>query len=166
MHTSTDPCTHKQPHKHIQMQIQIHIPMHTTLQVGLHQYKLRLIFEIVDMPLSWPADVNAHEAIAYCNWRTRLEKVSIHVEYIQVYTHVCIHSHTFQTNILLCICMYAHIYTYIYTHIYILQTHAAGAPLPPDLRGRAPSDPRRDDLWPVSRQPARLLAQVLGQGHG
>lgn len=46
-----------------------------TRQVGLHQYKLRLIFEIVDLPMSWPADVNAHEAIAYCNWRTRVEKV-------------------------------------------------------------------------------------------
>eukprot|EP00283_Hemiselmis_rufescens_P006335 CAMPEP_0173421868 /NCGR_PEP_ID=MMETSP1357-20121228/2804_1 /TAXON_ID=77926 /ORGANISM="Hemiselmis rufescens, Strain PCC563" /LENGTH=756 /DNA_ID=CAMNT_0014384829 /DNA_START=6 /DNA_END=2272 /DNA_ORIENTATION=+ len=38
--------------------------------VGLHQYKLRLVFEIVSLPMSWPVDCNAHEATAYCNWRS------------------------------------------------------------------------------------------------
>ena len=37
---------------------------------GLQQYKLRTIFDVIDMPWSWPADVNMHEAEAYCNWRT------------------------------------------------------------------------------------------------
>lgn len=37
---------------------------------GLQQYKLRTIFDIIDMPWSWPADVNQHEARAYCAWRT------------------------------------------------------------------------------------------------
>jgi 5-histidylcysteine sulfoxide synthase len=37
---------------------------------GLHNYKLRTIFEIIDMPLNWPVAVNYHEALAYCNWRT------------------------------------------------------------------------------------------------
>lgn len=37
---------------------------------GLQQYKLRACFEIIDMPWSWPADVNYHEAKAYCAWYT------------------------------------------------------------------------------------------------
>ncbi|MDG0815992.1 5-histidylcysteine sulfoxide synthase [Bdellovibrio svalbardensis] len=36
---------------------------------GLHDYKLRTIFEIVDMPWSWPAEVNYHEAQAYIHWK-------------------------------------------------------------------------------------------------
>eukprot|EP00960_Hanusia_phi_P069604 767132-Hanusia_phi.AAC.4 len=43
--------------------------------VGLHQYKLRVIFDIIDLPLSWPVDVNAHEARAYCAWKTAQDKV-------------------------------------------------------------------------------------------
>jgi 5-histidylcysteine sulfoxide synthase len=41
--------------------------------VGLHRYKLRLIFEVVDLPASWPVNVNAHEARAYCAWRTAVD---------------------------------------------------------------------------------------------
>lgn len=41
--------------------------------VGLNQYKLRCIFDIVNLPLSWPVDVNAHEATAYCKWRATLD---------------------------------------------------------------------------------------------
>lgn len=36
---------------------------------GLHQYKLRAIFDVIDMPWSWPVDVTYHEAKAYCAWR-------------------------------------------------------------------------------------------------
>lgn len=36
---------------------------------GLHDYKLRTIFEIIDMPWSWPAEVNFHEAQAYIHWK-------------------------------------------------------------------------------------------------
>lgn len=35
---------------------------------GLHRYRLRTMFEVVDMPWSWPVDVNFHEARAYCSW--------------------------------------------------------------------------------------------------
>ena len=36
---------------------------------NLHQYRLRTVHDIVPMPWAWPAEVNAHEAAAYCNWR-------------------------------------------------------------------------------------------------
>jgi len=42
--------------------------------VGLHQYKLRVIYDVIDMPLSWPVDVNVHEAKAYCAWKTLQDK--------------------------------------------------------------------------------------------
>lgn len=37
---------------------------------GSHLYKLRTIFEIIDMQHDLPAIVNFHEAKAYCAWRT------------------------------------------------------------------------------------------------
>ncbi|MEL7039145.1 MAG: 5-histidylcysteine sulfoxide synthase [Cyanobacteria bacterium J06592_8] len=37
---------------------------------GLHQYRLRTIFEVVNMPWSWPVAVNWYEAKAYCAWKT------------------------------------------------------------------------------------------------
>jgi 5-histidylcysteine sulfoxide synthase len=40
---------------------------------GSHQYCLRTLFELVEMPWDWPAVVNAHEARAYCAWRTERE---------------------------------------------------------------------------------------------
>lgn len=36
---------------------------------GLDQYMLRTLFEVVEMPWRWPAEVNFHEAQAYCAWR-------------------------------------------------------------------------------------------------
>ncbi|GBG32459.1 Sulfatase-modifying factor 1 [Hondaea fermentalgiana] len=36
---------------------------------GKHEYKLRTLFEVVDMPWSWPVNVNKHEATAFCNWK-------------------------------------------------------------------------------------------------
>ncbi|MDG4594749.1 MAG: 5-histidylcysteine sulfoxide synthase [Candidatus Contendobacter sp.] len=40
---------------------------------GLHRYKLRTLFEVIDMPWDWPVEVNHHEAKAYCAWRTERE---------------------------------------------------------------------------------------------
>lgn len=40
---------------------------------GLHQYRLRLPFEVVDMPPALPAEVNVHEARAFCAWRAKRE---------------------------------------------------------------------------------------------
>ncbi|MDP9870290.1 MULTISPECIES: 5-histidylcysteine sulfoxide synthase [Streptosporangium] len=36
---------------------------------GLHRYRLRTTFEVIDMPWDWPVCVNYHEAKAYCAWR-------------------------------------------------------------------------------------------------
>lgn len=36
---------------------------------GLHRYKLRALFEVLDLPLAWPVCVNWYEARAYCAWR-------------------------------------------------------------------------------------------------
>ena len=36
---------------------------------GLHDYKLRTIFQVIDLPMSWPVEVNHHEAQAFCQWR-------------------------------------------------------------------------------------------------
>jgi 5-histidylcysteine sulfoxide synthase/putative 4-mercaptohistidine N1-methyltranferase len=36
---------------------------------GLHRYRLRTLFEVIAMPWNWPAEVNYHEAKAYCAWR-------------------------------------------------------------------------------------------------
>uniref|UniRef100_A0A7S2RWC3 Sulfatase-modifying factor enzyme-like domain-containing protein n=1 Tax=Mucochytrium quahogii TaxID=96639 RepID=A0A7S2RWC3_9STRA len=36
---------------------------------GKHEYRLRTIFEEIDMPWTWPVVVNKHEATAFCNWK-------------------------------------------------------------------------------------------------
>lgn len=36
---------------------------------GLHEYRLRTVFEMVEMPWALPAEVNYHEARAWCAWR-------------------------------------------------------------------------------------------------
>jgi 5-histidylcysteine sulfoxide synthase/putative 4-mercaptohistidine N1-methyltranferase len=46
---------------------------------GLHQYRLRTIFEEIDMPWAWPAAVNYHEAKAYANWRSEQEGVKYRI---------------------------------------------------------------------------------------
>ena len=49
-------------------------PTHVIYQVwsdcSLCRYRLRLLFDAVDMRWDWPVDVNYHEAKAYCAWRT------------------------------------------------------------------------------------------------
>lgn len=42
---------------------------------GLHQYQHRVIFDVVDLVLEWPAIVNVHEAQAYCRWKSEVDNV-------------------------------------------------------------------------------------------
>jgi 5-histidylcysteine sulfoxide synthase len=44
---------------------------------GSHQYELRTLFEIISLPMSWPVEVNFHEAVAYCNWKTEQDKSNL-----------------------------------------------------------------------------------------
>jgi 5-histidylcysteine sulfoxide synthase len=37
---------------------------------GLHAYRLRTTFEVIDLPWDWPVAVNFHEAKAFCAWRS------------------------------------------------------------------------------------------------
>lgn len=51
---------------------------------GLHDYKLRTLFEIIDMPWDWPVEVNYHEAQAYCQWKQeqdQAKKVNSQLKY-------------------------------------------------------------------------------------
>ncbi|HRZ24669.1 MAG TPA: 5-histidylcysteine sulfoxide synthase [Candidatus Contendobacter sp.] len=41
---------------------------------GLHRYRLRTLFELIDMPWDWPVDVNYHEAKAYCAWQAERDR--------------------------------------------------------------------------------------------
>jgi len=36
---------------------------------GSHQYRLRSLYDLLPMPWAWPAEVNAHEAKAFANWK-------------------------------------------------------------------------------------------------
>lgn len=38
---------------------------------GTHEFNLRTVFEIVNMPWDWPVDVNYYEAKAFCRWKVR-----------------------------------------------------------------------------------------------
>lgn len=40
---------------------------------GSHLYRLRTLFEVIDMPWHWPVEVNGHEARAYCAWKSERE---------------------------------------------------------------------------------------------
>jgi formylglycine-generating enzyme required for sulfatase activity len=40
---------------------------------GLHRYRLRLMFDCVDMRWDWPVDCNYHEAVAFCAWKGERE---------------------------------------------------------------------------------------------
>ncbi|HWU42367.1 MAG TPA: 5-histidylcysteine sulfoxide synthase, partial [Bdellovibrio sp.] len=55
---------------------------------GLHDYKLRTIFEIVNMPWSWPAEVNYHEAQAYIQWKKEKDQSKLAYRLITEPEHV------------------------------------------------------------------------------
>lgn len=54
---------------------------------GLHDYKLRTVFEIIDMPWDWPAEVNYHEAQAYCRWKQEKDQSQQHYRFLTEAEH-------------------------------------------------------------------------------
>ncbi len=57
---------------------------------GLHQYRLRIIFEVVDMPWSWPVAVNWYEAKAYCAWKTEQDNSPMPYRLLTETEHHCL----------------------------------------------------------------------------
>lgn len=45
---------------------------------GAHEYELRTIFSIIPMPWNWPAEVNFHEAAAFCAWKNEKDQTKLH----------------------------------------------------------------------------------------
>jgi len=43
--------------------------------------RLRRMFDVVDLPLCWPVEVNYHEAKAYCAWRGPHFRLPAEAEY-------------------------------------------------------------------------------------
>lgn len=39
------------------------------LMMEYYSFRYRAIFDVIDMPLDWPAEVNYFEAKAYCAWK-------------------------------------------------------------------------------------------------
>jgi 5-histidylcysteine sulfoxide synthase len=67
---------------------------------GLNNYKLRLVFVLCDLPLSWPAVVNYWEARAYCKWHA--EKFDCKTRLMMESEHLCIRSPNFQHSAAVC----------------------------------------------------------------
>lgn len=57
---------------------------------GLHRYRLRLLFDAVDMRWDWPVDTNVHEAHAYCAWKTAQDGQLVKYRLITEAEHNCI----------------------------------------------------------------------------
>lgn len=43
---------------------------------GSHEYRLRTLFEYIEMPWDWPVEVNYHESKAYAHWKSEQDKVT------------------------------------------------------------------------------------------
>ncbi|PNW80150.1 hypothetical protein CHLRE_08g380000v5 [Chlamydomonas reinhardtii] len=54
---------------------------------GLHRYKLRVLFDAIDMRWDWPVDANYHEARAFAAWRTEADGASVHYRLITEAEH-------------------------------------------------------------------------------
>ena len=54
-------------------------------------WQLRLMTEVVDMPWDWPAEVNYHEAKAFCNWKAEITGQPVRLptedEWYRLYEH-------------------------------------------------------------------------------
>lgn len=50
-------------------------------------YLYRATFDLIDMPLSWPVDVNYYEAKAYCKWKGSAYRVITEAEWHRIRSH-------------------------------------------------------------------------------
>lgn len=57
---------------------------------GLHDYKLRTLFTMIDMPWDWPAEVNFHEAQAFCKWKQAVDHSKLVYRLITEPEHVAL----------------------------------------------------------------------------
>ncbi len=57
---------------------------------GLHEYKLRTLFEVIDMPWDWPVEVNHHEAKAYCLWKQLKDKSNLNYRLLTEAEHAAL----------------------------------------------------------------------------
>ncbi|MGE3758601.1 MAG: 5-histidylcysteine sulfoxide synthase, partial [Pseudobdellovibrionaceae bacterium] len=55
---------------------------------GIHDYHLRTIWEIIEMPWAWPAEVNFHEALAYGKWKKEKDKSQVPYRLVTEAEHV------------------------------------------------------------------------------
>jgi formylglycine-generating enzyme required for sulfatase activity len=55
---------------------------------GLHRYRLRLLFDCVDMQWDWPVDCNYHEAAAFCSWLAEREGQQVGYRLVTEAEHV------------------------------------------------------------------------------
>ncbi|MEZ5690304.1 MAG: 5-histidylcysteine sulfoxide synthase [Rickettsiales bacterium] len=66
---------------------------------GSHLYKLRTIFEVIDMQYDWPVCVNFHEAKAYCAWKSEKEGTDTPYRLLTEAEHNAIRSNNILDNI-------------------------------------------------------------------
>ena len=59
---------------------------------GLHRYKLRVLFDAIEMKWDWPVDVNYHEAKAFCSWKTEKDGSQVMYRIITEAEHMLIRS--------------------------------------------------------------------------
>lgn len=67
---------------------------------GLHEYKLRTIFEEIEFQPDWPVIVNFYEAEAYCQWKTQKEKTSLPYRLLSEAEHHLLRGHAQRVNAL------------------------------------------------------------------
>ncbi|GJN76770.1 hypothetical protein PLIIFM63780_000257 [Purpureocillium lilacinum] len=46
---------------------------------GLHEYRLRTVFDVIPMAWDWPVCVNYHEAKAFCSWRSERSGTTLRI---------------------------------------------------------------------------------------
>ena len=44
-------------------------------------YRFRAMFDVIEMPLQWPVEVNAHEALAFCLWKGKEFRLMTEAEF-------------------------------------------------------------------------------------